>query len=93
MVLFKLFLENPIDLTCIDKNQRLKLIVRCGNNEIIKSTAFGIFHPQLLFKLFWLIFDMNFYHVEKFWHGNLKTQKLCKKKWISIFQTLRFGTF
>ena len=66
MVLFKLFLENPIHLTCIDKNQRLKLIVRCGNNEIIKSTTFGIFHPQLLFKLFWLIFDMNLHHVEKF---------------------------
>ena len=86
MVLFKLFLENPIHLTCIDKNQRLKLIVRCGNNEIIKSTTFGIFHPQLLFKLFWLIFDMNLHHVEKFWPENLKTQKLCKKSEFQYFK-------
>ena len=36
------------------------------NNEIIKSTVFGIFHPRLLLKLLRHIFDMNLCHVEKF---------------------------
>ena len=66
-----------LDLVHLDENQRSKLIVRSKNDEINKSTVFGIFHPQLLLKLFWSVFDMNLRHVETF---------------CSTFQILQFST-
>ena len=50
----------------MDENRKSKLIVRYRNDETITSTIFGIFHPRLLLKLFWPIFNMNLRHVEKF---------------------------
>ena len=87
-LLKKSLMENFIFwlVTCIDKNQRSKLFVRHRKDEIIKSTIFGIFHPWLLLKLFWPIFDMNLRHAEKFWTENRKTQKLCRKREFQYFK-------
>ena len=58
----------------------MKLIIWCRNNEIIKSTIFGIFHHQLLLKLFWPIFDMNL----------RQTQSYVKKREFQYFKFYNF---
>ena len=58
------------------------------NQEITKSVIFRIFHPRLIWKLFWPIFDIKFRHVEKFRPQNAKILKVMPKNvifWISNF--------